>query len=172
MSAEAIEQRLQLAEVREVADADRAAADLVLIGGADAAPRRPDLARAAGILAQRIEVAVDGEDERAGLREHQDLRRDLHALFLDSLDLGLQRPRIEHDAVADDRRRAGDDPRREQRQFVGLAADDERVARIVAALEAHDHVGPAGEPVDDLAFALVAPLRADDRNVAQVESPM
>ena len=64
-----------------------------------------------------------------------------------------------------------DDAGREQRQLVGLVADDQRVAGIVAALEAHDHVGAAGEPVDDLALALVAPLRADDGDVAQSESP-
>jgi hypothetical protein len=46
------------------------------------------------------------------------------------------------------------------------------MARIVPALEADDHIRAAGKPVDDLAFALVAPLRADDRNVAQSESPM
>ena len=57
-------------------------------------------------------------------------------------------------------------------KLVGLVADDERVAGIVAALEAHDHVGAAGQPVDDLAFALVAPLRADDGYIAQVNSPM
>jgi hypothetical protein len=34
-------------------------------------------------------------------------------------------------------------PRRQQRQFVDLVADDERVAGIVAALEAHHHVGAA-----------------------------
>jgi hypothetical protein len=41
---------------------------------------------------------------------------------------------------------------------------------IMAALKADDHVRTARKPVDDLAFALVAPLRADDRDVAQSES--
>ena len=77
----------------------------------------------------------------------------------------LQRPGIEHDAVADHRRRAADDARGQQRQLVDLVADDQRVAGIVPALEAHDHVGALGEPVDDLALALVAPLRADHRYV-------
>ena len=71
VGAEAVEQRVELVEMREVADADRAAADLVLIGGADAAPRRADLARARRILAQRVEVAVDRQDQRAGLGDHQ-----------------------------------------------------------------------------------------------------
>ena len=87
------------------------------------------------------------------------------------LDLVLQRPGIEHDAVADHRQRAAHDARGEQREFVGLVADDERVAGIVAALEADDDVGAAGQPVDDLALALVAPLAADHGDVRQDGSP-
>ena len=83
-------------------------------------------------------------------------------------DLGAERPGIEHDAIADHRQRAAHDAGRKQRQFVGLVADDERMAGIVAALEAGDDVGAAGEPVDDLALALVAPLAADDGNVCQM----
>ena len=63
-------------------------------------------------------------------------------------------------------------PERQQRQLVGLVADDQRVAGVVAALEAHHHVGAAGEPVDDLALALVAPLGADDGDVTHENSPM
>ena len=36
------------------------------------------------------------------------------------------------------------------------------VARVVAALIARHHVEALGEQVNDLALALVAPLRADD----------
>ena len=80
VGAEAIEQGVEPVEVREVADADGAAADLVLIGRADAAPRGADLAGAAGVLAQRVEVAVDRQDERAGLGDAQDVGRDRYAL--------------------------------------------------------------------------------------------
>ena len=166
--AQAVEQRPEIVELGEVADADRAAADLVLIGRADAAPGGADLARADGVLAQRVEVAVDRQDQRAGLGDHQHVRRDLDALLAHPLDLGLQRPRIEHHAVADHRRRAADDARWQQRQLVGLVADDERMAGVVAALEAHDHVGAARQPVDDLALAFVAPLGADDGDVSHV----
>ena len=51
MGAQAVELRAELAEMGEIADPDRAAPDLVLIGGADAATRRSDLAGAAGVLA-------------------------------------------------------------------------------------------------------------------------
>ena len=39
------------------------------------------------------------------------------------------------------------------------------MARIVAALEPHDHVRLLGQPIDDLALALVAPLGAHDNHV-------
>jgi hypothetical protein len=39
------------------------------------------------------------------------------------------------------------------------------MARIVAALEADDDVGLLGEPIDDLAFALIAPLRANHNDI-------
>ena len=42
-----------------------------------------------------------------------------------------------------------------------LTAADDRVARVVAALEADDRGSPLGEQIGDLALALVAPLGAD-----------
>ena len=83
--------------------------------------------------------------------------------FRDLVEKGL---RIEHHAVADHGEfRRPQHAGRQQRQFVGLAVDDERMAGIVAALEAHDDVGLLRQPVDDLALPLVAPLGADDDNI-------
>ena len=67
VGAEAVELRPELAEMGEIAHPNRAAADLVLIGRADAAAGGADLALARGVLAQRVEIAVEGEDQRAGL---------------------------------------------------------------------------------------------------------
>jgi Asp-tRNA(Asn)/Glu-tRNA(Gln) amidotransferase A subunit family amidase len=50
-------------------------------------------------------------------------------------------------------------------QLVDLAVDHQRMAGVVPALKATDHVGPLAEPIDDLALALVAPLRADDHDI-------
>jgi len=114
---------------------------------------------------------VDGKDQGTSLGDHQHLggHRDTHLAH--PLHLGLERPWIQHHAIADHRRRAAHDPRREERELVGLVADDERMTGIVAALEAHDHVRPARQPIDDLALALVAPLRANDRDVAHALLP-
>ena len=76
--------------------------------------------------------------------------------LLQPVDLLDQRLRIEHDAIADDRQLAR--PHHaggQQRQLVGGAVDDQRVAGVVAALEAHDDVGLLRQPVDDLALAFV-----------------
>jgi hypothetical protein len=53
------------------------------------------------------------------------------------------------------------DARRDQVQDGLLAIDDQRVAGVVPALEAHHGIRPLGEQVDDLALALVTPLGAD-----------
>ena len=51
-------------EVVEILHADRAAADFVFVGRADAASRRADLAGAGGCFAQLIEFAMQRQDER------------------------------------------------------------------------------------------------------------
>ena len=79
------------------------------------------------------------------------------------VDLGQQHRRVDHHAVADDR---GDvvveDSARHQLESEGLAVDDDRVTRVVAALVADDQVHLLGDEVGELALALVAPLGADD----------
>ena len=51
---------------------------------------------------------------------------------------------------------------RHELQRVALRADDHGMAGIVAALIAH-HVGVlAGQQIDDLGFALIAPLGSND----------
>ena len=120
----------------------------------------------ADCLAQLVELAMQRQNERGVLRDLQALRGDVDALRLQALDLVHQMPRIEHHAVADDAELARPHHAgRQQRQLVGDAVDDERMAGIVAALEAHDDVGALRKPVDDLALALVAPLGADHDHV-------
>jgi hypothetical protein len=76
--------------------------------------------------------------------------------------LAQQHDRVHDHAVADD---AGDvrvqDARGHQLELELAVLGDDRVAGVVAALGADDHVGLRGEVVDHLAFALVSPLAAD-----------
>src|SRR3546814_17468661 len=137
------------------ADPDRAAADRVFIGRTEAAPGGADLALSARILTQRIEVAMEGEDERAIIGYLQGFRGDGYALGGELLDFGLERPGIEHHAIADDRQGAANDPGRQPRQLVGPVADNQRMPGVMAALEAGDDIGPAHHPVDALSLTLL-----------------
>ena len=77
-----------------------------------------------------------------------------------------QRLRIDDDAVADDARDAGmQDAGRNQTQDELPAVDVHRVAGVVSALIAGDDRKVRREQVDDLAFAFIAPLRAENREV-------
>ena len=49
-----------------------------------------------------------------------------------------------------------------------LFPDEDRVAGVVAALIARHDVEALGEQIDDFAFALVAPLRAEDDDVVHL----
>ena len=68
---------------------------------------------------------------------------------------------IDDAARADHRPGAGDDAARHLPELPRLAADDDRVPGVGPALIAAHDVRILGEQVDDLALALVAPLRAD-----------
>ncbi len=174
MHENAVDLRAQRVEVLEILHADGASAHLVLVGRADAPPGRADLALARRSFAHDVEFAVQRQDQGRVLGDAQVLRADRHALLPQPLDLVGQRPRIDHHAVADHAELAfTHHARRQQRKLVGLVADDQRVAGVVAALEAHHDVGPLRQPVDDLAFALVAPLGADYDDVchACLENP-
>ena len=75
----------------------------------------------------------------------------------------LQRAGVQHDAVADQAQRVGaQDAGRNQVQDGLLAVDDQRVAGVVAALEAHDRADLLGQQVDDLALAFIAPLGTEN----------
>ena len=81
--------------------------------------------------------------------------------------------RIEDNAIADDREFSGPhDAGRQQIELIDLVVDDERMPGIVAALKAHHDVGLERQPIDDLAFSLVAPLSADHHHIRHgIQSP-
>ena len=86
----------------------------------------------------------------------------VHAARAQRLDLAEEDVRVDHDAVADHAGLAGvQDARGDEVELELLAVAHDRVAGVVAALVADDHVGLLGEQVGDLALALVAPLGAD-----------
>ena len=157
--------RCETIGVEEILETDRAARDLVLVRRADAAAGRADFRFAHGALARLIERHVIGKHQGTGRRDLE-AGADLHARAFELADLLHERRRRDDDAVADVDRDAGmENAGRNQAQHRLAAGDDERVAGIVAALEPHDALRVLGQPVDDLAFPLVAPLGPDDDDV-------
>ena len=157
--------------MRQIAHPQRPPADLVLIGRANAAPGGANLAGARRRLAQPVKIAVDWQDQRAIIGNGKVFGGNGHALRFQLGDFALQGPWVEHHAIADDRQRAAHNPRGQQRQFVHLLAHHQRMPGIMPALKAHDSIGPAGQPVDNLALALIAPLGADNGDIGHGYSP-
>ncbi|MGY4415075.1 hypothetical protein ACVWW4_006811 [Bradyrhizobium sp. LB7.1] len=106
------------------------------------------------------------QDQCDVLRDAQVVRADGDALSLQFCNFVEESLRIEHHAIADDGEfRRPQHAGRQQRQLVGLAVDHQRMAGVMAALEADHDVRLLRQPVDDLALSLVAPLGADDDNI-------
>ena len=158
--------------LEQVGHAHRAPRDLVLVRRADAATRRADRVRATRLLARAIERDVRRQDQRAvGLMRRRSntgtpcRSSRLASRSSASSDSTTPLP-MKHSTPS--RRMPG----RDQRQHGLLAVDDERVAGVVTALEAHHRGDALGQQVDDLALAFVAPLGADDDEVATHDSRM
>ena len=115
MGEQALDLAVEAGEILEVGHPG-AAADLVLIGRADAAAGGADLAGAGGILADDVELAMERQDQHGIVGDAQIVPADGDALA-HGVDLLEQRPGIDNDAIADDGELARpDDPRRQQRQ--------------------------------------------------------
>ena len=156
--------------VHQVADANAAASDLVLVGRADAARRRADLALAAPRFAEHVQLAVIRQNQVRLVADEQPVA-DVDPESRQLLDLGEQRLRIDDHAVADDAHDAlVQDARRNEVQDELLAADIHRVPRVVAALIASDDREMRGHQIDDLAFAFVTPLRAENHDVHRTQN--
>ena len=147
--------------VQQVLHADADARVLVHVARADAAAGGADLVLAELLLVGAVQQQVVRHDEVGVAADAQVVAAD--AAPAQGLDLAEEDVRVDDDAVADD---AGlglvEDARRDEVELELLAVPDDGVAGVVAALEARDHVGLLGQQVGDLAFALVAPLGADN----------
>ena len=87
----------------------------------------------------------------------------LDSVRAQGVDFLHQGKRIEHDAIADYASASlAQHAARNQLKDEFLSFNGDRVAGIVPAGIARHDVEPFGENVYDFAFALVAPLRADD----------
>src|SRR5205814_116349 len=134
--------------------------DLVGVGGADAAPGGAEAIVSSRLFLELVEERVVAHDHVRPLADDQ--VRGIDSSLFELADLFQKDDRVDDHAVADD---AGavrvEDARRDELELELAVLGDDGVAGVVAALGADDHVGLGGEVVDDLAFALVAPLAAD-----------
>ena len=152
--------------VGKVANPDRTPCHLIFVGRADAAAGGANLGFAARGLAQLVEFTVERQDEAGVSGNIESPGCHLDALGGEHVDLREQRPGIDDHPVADHRKCAGAHNARGQKaQFVNLVTDNQSVPGIVPALKADDDIGALRQPIDDLALALIAPLRADDHDV-------
>ena len=106
MGEDALDLGLQTRQVLQIHNPDRAPADLVLVGRTDAALGGADTPLAGRGLAQRVEFAVQRQDQRRVLGDAQIVARDADAELLDLGDLLGERPRVDHHSVADHRQLA------------------------------------------------------------------
>ena len=60
---------------------------------------------------------------------------------------------------------------RDQVQNTLLTIDDESVTGVVAALETDDRLGILCQHIDNLAFAFVSPLRAENHDIGHCIAP-
>ena len=168
-----VQQFAQLAgkalRVFQVLHAQSAARNLVFIRRADTTPGGADLGAAAlfpRCFAGHVECRVKGQDQRTGFADAQ-ARAHLDTGLFQSLDFLEQLGYRQHHAVAD----VALHPRTHDaagNQVQGRldAVDDQGMAGVVAALKAHHALRTFGQPVNQLALAFIAPLRADYNNVA------
>ena len=149
--------------VEQVLHADAEPRRLVGVAGADAAARGADLQAAELGLAGGVEQQVVGHDQVRVGRYAQAAHVD--ALRAQRIELVDQHLGVDHDAVADHAALARiQDAGGNQVQLPLAPVAHDRVARVIAALKAHDGVDPLGEQVSDLALALVAPLGPNDHD--------
>ncbi len=96
--------------------------------------------------------------------------------LLETGDLFQQVVHIQHDAIADVAfDTLADNAGRHQIELVfalcGTLPDHQRMTGIMAALKTHHALGVVGQPVYDLALALIAPLGAYDYNILHHDLP-
>src|SRR4030095_122253 len=145
--------------VEEVLDADPEPSRLVRVRRPDPAAGRPDLQLPEPPLARTVERNVPRHDQVRVAGESDGLGRD--APRFEFVQLVDEDARVDDEARAEHALLAPQEARGHVLELVRLAVGDDRVARVGPALVAADEVGMLGKQIDDLALALVTPLRAD-----------
>ncbi|MNG62431.1 hypothetical protein D3C79_206340 [compost metagenome] len=151
--------------VQQVANTQATTSNLVFVRRADAATGGTDLQLATGLFTGLVQRHVEGQDQRAGRADTQTLAH-RYAFLFQLGDLAQQGVRCNHHAVADQALHAfAQHARRDQVQHGLLTVDHQGVASVVATLVAHYGGSMFGQQINDLAFALITPLGAQDYDI-------
>jgi hypothetical protein len=155
----ALDERAQPLRVPQIEHADAAPGDLVLVRGTDAPPGGADLLARGALAVEQLVI----RHHQMGAVAHIEPSRHVHAVGDQLLDLVEKRIGVEHDSVTN----GAPHPRVKDAawdlmEHERATADRHGVPGIRAALVSHDPIGALRDHVDELPFALVAPLDADD----------
>ena len=155
--------------VQHILHAQADTGHLVLIARTDAAPRGTDVVLAQQRLERTVQIHVVRHDDVRVAGDAQVLGR--HAVVLEHIDLFENHLGV-HDAAVSDNSLliCIHDARGDLMQAVFLVAHHDGVACVVATGVAHNAIKIACDKVDDLAFALVAPLTSDQHGRRHLDS--
>ncbi len=159
---------------KQVTGPERPARHLVFIGRPDAATGGADFwpalgADISGILTHPVQFTMQRQNKRTVFGNNQIVGAHVDPLFLQAVNFADQCPRVHHHPIADDGQlTATHNAGRQQAEFVDRAINHQRMTRVMTALKTHHHIGPFGQPVHNLAFALIAPLGANHNNIRHV----
>lgn len=152
----------KLLVVEDVAYPHTAASHLGAVGWANALLGGADEARAQLNLLQAIDHLVQVENDMGAVADEDALAR-VEAVLLKSVELLEERGDVDDASGANEIDALGVDQAGGQDvEVVGDTIGNDGVASIVAALGATAERGLGAEDVDELALALVTPLRATD----------
>jgi hypothetical protein len=146
----------------------RRAQHLVRVGGADPAGGGADALGRAAAFAQAVFNLVIGHDQVSAIADQQAIGH-VQSAAGQLVELRHQGRRIDHHPLPDDPGHLlAQQAHWQQVQRERVPADANRVSGIGSTVEAHDDVEVGAKQIDDLAFALVAPGKADDGGMFQV----
>ena len=152
--------------IDQIQHAESHTGHLVAVGRANATLGGTNLVVPLLGLTGAVEFAVPREHHVRGLGDAEIGGRHRNTQLGQSIEFFDQTHGVHDHAIADHAHLVrAEDPTGDQVQDVLVLAHEDRMARVIATLSADDHVRLLGEDVDDLAFAFVAPLSADQNHI-------
>src|SRR5271170_3031209 len=158
--------------IQQINNAKPAAGHLVFVGRSNSTRCRANLVRATSGFCRHIELTMIGKDQVCAVA---DVQPPFHvdSCLSEGFNFRHQRRRVNDNPSADDGVLLwSQDAARDELKDVAIFADDNRVPGIMATSNAYDVIKRPGKIVDNLALALVAPLRAHHHDRFHARYPL